>query len=66
MMCLKIYHISPIKLKTRVFHRLHTHEVTHKNASEAQSFSQEAFSHETVARQLRKSFSEFCVFTILP
>ena len=45
--CLKICHISPLKLKTCVFRFA---KLLAKNASEAQNLLREVYSHETVAK----------------
>ena len=49
-MCLKICHISPIKLKTRVFRELDTRKITCEKYISAQNLSREAFSRETVVK----------------
>ena len=57
---LKFYHISHIKLKTRVFCGLHTR----KKHIWSTKLSREAFSREIVARQSRKSLSEILCFPV--
>ena len=59
-MCLKICHISPIKLKTRVFHGLPSREVT----CEKYLWNTKLFTGRLFSRDSRESFClKFYVFT---
>ena len=64
--CLKIYHINPIKLKTRNFRKLPSCKTTREKYLWSTNFSREDFTRETVVKQSWKSLSEFCVFIFCP
>ena len=60
--CLKIYHINPIKLKTRNFHKLPSCKTTREKYLWSTNFSREDFTREIVV----KVFVWILRFHILP
>ena len=57
-MCLKICHISPLKLKTHIFRGLHTHEVTCVKSSKVQNLF---CGKSLVAKQSQDNRESLCV-----